>query len=193
MGRKAHYTNEQFLDAALKLAAAGGPAAVTVAAIAEELGAPVGSVYHRFSSRDVLLAELWLQAAESFQRGFLECLKEGDGVDAALYTPRWVREHPEEGRLLLLYRQEELTWGPWPKDLKRRTSRLAKDLEEGLRGFTKRSCGRVTKDTLNRVVFALADLPLAAVRRYLQRGERPPEAVDEWVRETCTSVLRRGK
>jgi AcrR family transcriptional regulator len=111
MGRKAHYANEQFLDAALKLAAAGGPGAVTVAAIAEKLGAPIGSVYHRFPSRDVILAELWLQAAESFQAGFLELLKGDDGIEAALYTPRWARSHPEQGRLLLLYRQEELTWG----------------------------------------------------------------------------------
>jgi AcrR family transcriptional regulator len=193
MGRKAHYANEQFLDAALKLAAAGGPGAVTVAAIAEKLGAPIGSVYHRFPSRDVILAELWLQAAESFQAGFLEWLKGDDGLNAALYTPRWVRSHPEQGRLLLLYRQEELTWGPWPKDLKRRVSRLAKDLEEGMSGFTKRTYGRVTRKSLDRVVFALAELPLAAVRRYLQAGETPPDSVDELVREASLAVLRRTR
>ncbi len=193
MGRKAHYANEQFLEAALKLAAAGGPGAVTMAAIAEKLGAPIGSVYHRFSSRDVLLAELWLQAAESFQAGFLKLLKEADGLKAALYTPRWVREHPEEGRLLLLYRQEELTWGPWPKDLKRRASRLAKELEEGIQAFAKRSFGRVTRKTMDRVVFALAELPLAAVRRYLQSGETPPDTVDELVKEACIAILGRRK
>jgi len=193
MGRKAHYANEQFLDAALKLAAAGGPGAVTMAAIAEKLGAPIGSVYHRFSSRDVLLAELWLQAAESFQAGFLEWLERGDGLEAALYTPRWVRQHPERGRLLLLYRQEELTWGPWPKDLKRRASRLAKELEKGIQEFARRTFGRVTRNTMDRVVFALADLPLAAVRRHLQAGEAPPALLDELVKEACMAVLRRAQ
>jgi hypothetical protein len=46
---------------------------------------------------------------------------------------------------------------------------------------------------LDRVVFALADLPLAAVRRYLQAGETPPDSMDELVREASLAVLRRKR
>jgi AcrR family transcriptional regulator len=193
MGRRAHFDNDQFLDAALKLLAAGGPAAVTVAGIAETLGAPVGSVYHRFPSRDVILAGLWLRTANSFQRGFLELLDKGEAVEAALYTVRWARAHPEEGQLLLLHRQEELTWGPWPEEMKVKAAQLAKELEAGFRRFANKRFGRVSKKTLERTVFALADVPLAAVRRCLQAGKAPPPSKDEFVRETCLAVLRRKR
>lgn len=59
------------LDAALKLAATGGPAAVTMAAVAKSAGAPSGSVYHRFPDRPALLSALWLRTLGGFQRGFL--------------------------------------------------------------------------------------------------------------------------
>lgn len=45
------------LDAARGLVLEGGPRAAGVAAIAAASGAPVGSIYHRFGSRDGLLEE----------------------------------------------------------------------------------------------------------------------------------------
>ena len=56
MGRRAQYKNEDFLDAAQRLISKHGLASVTIAAIAKEIGAPIGSVYHRFESREILLA-----------------------------------------------------------------------------------------------------------------------------------------
>ncbi len=56
MGRKARFTKDDFIEAALNLIAAHGPAKVSMAAIAKEIKAPIGSVYHRFASREVLLA-----------------------------------------------------------------------------------------------------------------------------------------
>lgn len=114
MGRSAHFNNDQFVDAALKIAAEHGPAAVTIAGVAGEISAPVGSVYHRFRSRDVLLAEVWLKVVASFQEVFLTLLERDEGLEAALHTPHWVRLHPSEARILLLYRREELVAGEWP-------------------------------------------------------------------------------
>ena len=59
------------MDAAMRLVAEGGPNAATVAGIAGALGAPVGSIYHRFKSRDLLLARLWIRTVKRFQVGFL--------------------------------------------------------------------------------------------------------------------------
>ena len=120
MGRNAQFKNDQFVDAALKIAADYGPAAVTIAAVAGEVGAPVGSVYHRFLSRDVLLTEVWLRVVVSFQEAFLAALEKGDGLEAAMHTPRWVRQHSAEARILLLYRREELVAGAWPEEFKER-------------------------------------------------------------------------
>jgi len=43
-----------------------GPRAVSVAAIAQASGAPTGTLYHRFGSRDGILAAAWLRALERF-------------------------------------------------------------------------------------------------------------------------------
>ena len=39
-----------------------------------------------FPSREVIIAEMWLGIAGSFQRGFLAILETGDYVEALLYT-----------------------------------------------------------------------------------------------------------
>jgi AcrR family transcriptional regulator len=188
MGRPARYEPEAFLSAALRLAAEG-PASVTVSAIARRVGAPIGSMYHRFPSRGALLAQLWLRAAESFQEGFIDALEEGDALGAALHTPRWVRGHPDEARLLLLHRREDLASGPWPRRIRARAEALRLALDAALRGFAVRRGGRADAATMRRVVFALVDVPYAAVRRHLRAGESPPGLVDALITETCIALL----
>src|ERR1700709_500657 len=99
----AKFSQSDFFTAARAISSEQGPAAVTIASITGRLKAPTGSFYHRFASRDALLGELWLNTVLDFQKGLDAALKAGDGVGAALRTPRWVREHLDEGRLLLLY------------------------------------------------------------------------------------------
>lgn len=190
MGRNPHFTSEQFIDAALDIVTEGGPGAVTISAVAGRIGAPVGSVYHRFTSRDEILAELWLRIVDSFQRKFLEALKEGDGLKAALHTPRWVRANPNEGCILLLYRREELISSPeWPESVRDRALSLARELDGGIAEFVKRLFGRTTKHALRRATFVLIDVPYAAVRRHLQAGEIPPDMLDELVSDVYTTIL----
>ena len=193
MGRKARFNKDHFVDAALNLLARGGPPAVTMAAIAGEISAPIGSVYHRFVSRDVLLAALWLNIVESFQRGFLEALKRDDGLSAALHTVRWVRKHPKEARVLLLHRREDLISGQWPDDVKNRAEHLSRELDDEIRTFTLRLCGRSTRQNLFRVTFALIDVPSAAVRRHLEAGGVPPKTTDDCVKDTYFTILGRER
>lgn len=184
-----HFGREDFLNAALDIVSESGPGSLTIAALAARIKAPVGSVYHRFMSREVLLAELWLTIAASFQRGFLEAL-ERDGLDAALYTVRWVRAHLNEGRVLLLYRREELVAGNWPEDVREHAAQLAGDLEKGLIAFTKKNFGSAKKENVRRSVFALIDVPLAAVKRHLQKSEPPPDFLDELISDNYAAVMK---
>src|SRR5437868_8926677 len=96
------FSHEDFLGATLAIIAERGVSAVTVAAVSERLGSPTGSFYHRFASRDVLLASVWLQAVLEFQSGISAALGVGDGLQAALHTPAWVRKHPDQAHLLML-------------------------------------------------------------------------------------------
>jgi hypothetical protein len=136
----------------------------------------------------VLLAEAWIRIVESFQQEFLGALAK-DGLQAALNTIRWVREHPAEACILLLYRREELVSGPWPEHLKGRVASLSRELDSAIRSFTNKQFGHAGKETLRRATFALVDVPLAAVRRHLQDGESPPAVIDEMVRETYRATM----
>lgn len=193
MGRFARFNNEQFVDAALKIAAARGPAAVTIAAVAGEVGAPVGSVYHRFLSRDVLLAEVWLKIVSSFQEAFLRLLEKGEGLEAALHTPRWVRLHPAEARIILLYRREELVAGSWPDELKSRALDVKHMLDYGISDYTARIFGKAGRKEVGQVVFAIIDVPYAAVLRYIRQGKKPPLTVEEHITKTYNAIMRRTK
>lgn len=193
MGRKPRFTEDSFTKTALEIVSQHGPDGLTIAAVARRAKAPVGSVYHRFPSKDLLVAELWLQTVESFQEGFLELLKQRKGLGAALYTPRWVRQHVNEARLLVLHRRDELMSEEWPEQLAERAVRLARDLDRGIKQFTKAFVGEVTDHNLQRAIFALVDVPYAAVRRHLQAGELPPEIVDELVQETYSALIGEKK
>ena len=121
MGRP-FYGNADFLNAALALVAERGPSGVTVGAITAQLKAPTGSFYHRFASRDALLGELWLQTVLAFSEGLNAALEGATVFKAALHTPAWVREHMDEGRLLLLYHRDDFVDGKWPPELRQKVA-----------------------------------------------------------------------
>ncbi len=193
VGRSARYSVEQILDATAQLAAAKGPAGPTIGAIAEQLGAPTGSIYHRFASRDVLLAELWLQTICSFQAGFREALSgappRAAGLKAALHTPRWVREHPVEARLLLLHRRDDFLPAGWPAQVTRRAAALERTGMEALRAFSTQALGSTSAQAMRRAQYAAIDLPYAAVRPHVHRDESPPPIVDELITVAYNAVI----
>lgn len=193
MPRPAKFDEDQILDAALRLVAEGGPGAATIAGIAGLLGAPVGSIYHRFESRDLLLARLWIRTVKRFQGGFIEALRAADldqaALGAALYNVQWTREHLEQARVMLLYRREDLA-EKWPEELGEELAALNADVEGAMRDHALRRYGEGGgAEALRRVVFAVVDVPYAAGRRHLINGEPPPPLVDELVTETLRRVL----
>jgi AcrR family transcriptional regulator len=66
------------LDVARDLLLEGGAHGATVEAISRASGAPTGSIYHRFGSRDELVTRLWMRAVRRSQAAFLEALDLGD-------------------------------------------------------------------------------------------------------------------
>ncbi|MBN2570326.1 MAG: TetR/AcrR family transcriptional regulator [Deltaproteobacteria bacterium] len=169
--------------------AENGPRAISIASITDHTNALIGSIYHRFSSRRVLLAELWLRVVKSFQKEFLELLYKGDGLSAALFTLCWVKNHPNEGQVLLVYRREELVAGDWPDELKKRLCDFLNDLDEDILKFTERVFGRVTKESIARVRLVLIDLPSAAARGYLLVHQPPPIFIDRFVKNIYCAIV----
>jgi AcrR family transcriptional regulator len=183
------FNHADFLDAALVLVAERGPAAATVAAVTQRLRAPIGSFYHRFSSRDALLGELWLKTVLAFQQGIEVALAAGDGLAAALHTPTWVRGHLDEGCLLLLYHRDDFVHGDWPQNLQKEVAAHTQRARASLENFVHNTFGRAGPDEIRRAQFVLAEIPVAAVRQHLRRREPPPPIVDDLIRATYIAVV----
>jgi AcrR family transcriptional regulator len=183
------FRDEDFFAAALAIVAEQGPSAVTVASIGQRLKSPTGSFYHRFASRDVLLGGLWLQAVLDFQVGIATALDAGDGLGAALHTPVWVRRHPDGARLLLLYDRKDFVQGEWPEELRGRVADMTARMEAGSRRQAKVIFGKDGGEEIRLAQFLIAEMPVAAVRQHLVRGEPPPPLVDRLIRTTYQAVV----
>jgi AcrR family transcriptional regulator len=182
--RPPRYTVDEILDAAAALLAADGPAAVTMSAVARAVGAPSGSMYHRFPTRVALCAELWIRTEERFQTGFVAALTStGDTstrcVAAALFSVQWCREHPDEARVLLVG-AEALGRSEWSDSL------LAR--REPLRRTLTRRMADVPVDQ-DRLRAALVDVPYAIVRRYLVARQTIPVSADAIVEDCARALL----
>jgi len=195
VGRPAKFDSDEILDITAVLIAEGGLGQATVSEIGVRLGAPSGSIYHRFDSRDLLLARLWIRTVRRAQKGFLAALSIDDlheaATGAALHILRWSRAHRAEASVLLLYRREDLA-DRWPDELGDELSVLNDDMRQAVRNFTRRRFGRVTPTHLQTVTFALVDVPYAACRRYLLAGQEPPASIDDLVLRACTCTLFAG-
>lgn len=191
MARPPRFDTGRLLDAAVRLAAAGGPAAVTMSAVAQAVGAPSGSVYHRFAGRSALLAEVWLRTVEDFQAGYLAALDaDPDSRRAARAAARhvvaWSRAHPPEATLLL-HGAEEFGRAGWSEEHRERGDR-GNQRVYGALGALGEALGVTGPQGQDRIALALIDLPLAVVRRHLRAGrELPPHAED--LAEECTATL----
>jgi AcrR family transcriptional regulator len=186
MGRPL-FDNAGFLAAARALACERGPSAVTVDSVTQRLQAPKGSFYHRFASRDALLGELWLTNVLAYQEGFVAAIEAGDGLAAALHTPRWARLHLDDARLLLLYSRHDFVQGDWPAALKRGVRDQAQRFEACFASFARTAFGRPSPANLQRAAFA--GVPLAAVKPHLERREVPPPLVDELIAATYHAIV----
>src|ERR1700736_362716 len=189
MGRPL-YDNAGFLAAARKLACERGPSAVTVDSVTQRLRAPKGSFYHRFASRDALVGELWLKTVLAFQEGFVAAIEAGDGLAAALHTPRWARANLESACFLLLHHRDDFVRGEWPEALKLRVAAQARQVESCVKRFARERLNGTDSTQLRRASFVLLEVPLAAVRPHLRRAERPPTIVDELIRTTYAAIMQ---
>lgn len=193
MPRPAKFNEVQILGAAANLVSARGPAAATMAAIMHALGAPSGSIYHRFRTRDELLGRLWLQKAQAFQDRWLTALDVENpvqaGLDAALSMPRQVRADFDGARVMLLHRREDFLMDGWPAEMKAEADRLGRQIKEGLGQMAIRLFGRDSAFAKRATAFATIDIPFSAVRRYVVEGGAPPPHVDALIERAYFAVI----
>ncbi|MCX4632280.1 TetR/AcrR family transcriptional regulator [Streptomyces sp. NBC_01443] len=192
MPRPPRFDADELLDAAVLLAATGGPAAVTMSAVAQAVGAPSGSVYHRFPGRPALLAEVWLRTVEDFQEGYLAAL-DGDpdprraARAGARHVVAWSRAHPREAALLL-YGAEEFGRAAWSEEYRERADRGNERVFARL-GRLGAAFGLTGPEGRDRIALALIDLPLGVVRRPLRAGHPLPPHAEDLAEESAAALL----
>ena len=191
MGRRPVHDIARIIHEAQRLAGQGPVEGVTISAVVAASGAPAGSIYHRFASREDLLAAAWLDATGAFQAGFLGSLV-ADPDTAAAGVVRWAREHPVPARLLVLRLPRDLGAPAWTEARRAVALRLSAELESGLAEFCRARLGDPGGEARRRAAFALLDLPHAALRRYLAAGVPPPPAVDDYVTIASRAILTAG-
>lgn len=158
----------------------------------DRLGAPSGSIYHRFRSRDALVASLWLRAVERFQEGFVLALGNDDPITAtraaALFVLEWSRANIEDARILLLYRSSDFLVDGWPPEFGVRNRQQRARVAEAIGELCDR-LGANSRPDRRRVTFAVVDLPYGAVRGGLAAGVPPTHDLDSIVDDAVVAVI----
>jgi len=194
------HDTDLILDAARSLVLEEGPRAASVAAIAAESGAPVGTLYHRFGSRDALLAAAWLRALQRFQERSLGAARgPGDAVEAGVGMARaaiaFAADLPEDAQLLLSLRRDDLLDASPGEGFRIRLGEINAPLEDEIRRLARALTGGDGRRGLDAVMRAIVDLPYAAIRRHGRDGSLPAwlgDDVEAAARTLLRALDRRG-
>ncbi|MBT2487281.1 TetR/AcrR family transcriptional regulator [Streptomyces sp. ISL-96] len=193
MARPTRYDTSLLLDAAVRLAAEGGPSAVTMAAVAKAVGAPSGSVYHRFPSRTALLAEVWLRTVERFQEGYVAVLTASGGapreaaVAASRHVVAWSRTNRDEAALLL-HGPEAFGKDDWAPEQRDRADAGNRRVFGEIAALGA-ALGVSHPVEAERIALALIDLPLALVRRHVRGGAGLPAHAEQLAADSTALLL----
>lgn len=194
MARPAKFTAERILDAAAEVVREYGRSAA-VSQVAERLGAPSGSIYYRFGSREELFVELWLRSVGRFQAGFRQALDQPDAhralLAAAVHIPRFCRSQPADAIALTLFRQPDLVHTA-PASLAERVAHVNDQVFEQLRQVAQRRFPDGDGRGLQLVDLACRESPYGLVRRQLLAGEAIPVWLDDVVAVSSDAILRLG-
>jgi AcrR family transcriptional regulator len=174
MPRPALHGTDDLLDAARELILDTGPRSVGIRDIAVRSGAPSGSLYHRFRSRDNLVALAWLRAVRRFQDGFVTVLETPEPREAVRGALRWSVEFalasPGDTRLLVCYSQPDLLDSTPSAEILAELAPVNDALERALMALARRLFGSARAAAVERTTHAVIDLPYAALRRHVLAG-----------------------
>jgi AcrR family transcriptional regulator len=105
---------KRVVAAALELFDEAGFAATTIEDIRRLSGVSVGSIYHRFGSKEGIAGELYLESLRDFQAGLLEILRSRPEAETGVRTGvahhlGWIDANRARARFLLRRRETEVT------------------------------------------------------------------------------------
>lgn len=163
------YTEAAILDVAAAEIATAGFQAASVASIARALGAPNGSIYHRFASKQHLIGALWVRTARRYAASLSDALEttDLDQLPARIVNHAfdWVAGHPIEANLLMQFRTEDFNPADWPKE-------VVVEIDETNQALAAQLLGVAELHGIHPIDMTLAaiDVPATAARRAILSG-----------------------
>lgn len=180
------YTEDAILDATAAEIASAGFDATSVASIARTLGAPSGSIYHRFPSKKHLIGALWTRTARRYAASLSDALGTTQRIDLPArivdHTFDWVASHPIEASLLMQFRTEDFTAGDWPPEI----IAAIEDTNSQLAHRLLSAAQLHSVDPLD-MTLATIDIPAAAARRAILTDAGP--AAENQIRKRATELV----
>jgi AcrR family transcriptional regulator len=194
MGRARTHSDEAILAAARDLMLEQGPRGVTTAAVSAASGAPIGSIYHRFGSRSVLVAELWIRTVRDFHDYMHDRTCDLVGRERALGMADamldYAVEREPDARLLTMASRAGLRADEnLPAELRDSVSELNAPLVSVARALAADIYGSRARAAVDRVFFAVYDIPYAAARHALSTNGRFSPALRASMRAAVTAAL----
>jgi AcrR family transcriptional regulator len=192
MPRPTLFSTDRMLDAALTVVAEDGVGALTMTSVAKRLGAPSGSMYHRFPSRAALAGALWLRTQDRFHSDFFAGLEHPDPMTAARRAAANVvafsHDHRLDALLMMRYRSDDLLRSGWTDDQIAHHRRQRRRMSGALTTL-QRSFGLDDRESLRRITFAVVDVPYTAARAAIVSVRLPDELAARLIDETVVSLL----
>jgi AcrR family transcriptional regulator len=173
----------------VEITAEEGAAAATIGAIAARLGAPTGSIYHRFASRAEILGLAWQTIHGEFETLLCSALGEENGLVAALAIPVWARRQPLRARFLLLNERELCVGADAPEAIREAVAAQEQAIEAAFAAFLEAVAGlERPAESWARARFLVLDAPRTLIRPYLVAGQPIPGFVDTIIRELHAGI-----
>lgn len=192
MARPSKFSFDEILDAAAAAVSTHGPK-VTIAQVSDEIGVPVGSIYHRFPSRIHLMASLWLRSVQRFHVGLLETASLADPYQAmlaqAVHQPRFCREHPDDALAMTLFSQSQLL-AIAPPELRSAVADVNDNIWRLGREQVLEYFGTAEDGAVDVVALAIRQTPYGMIRSYVRDQHPIPVWLDDAVRAAADAILQ---
>ena len=193
---------DALLDVAEQLATAGDPEGLTLRRLATEAGVSNGSIYHAFSSKEELLARVWIRAAHGLlteqaarvEKAIANVSSSAQANDAVVSAAVWpvefAIEHPATARLFFGQRRDQLfSTDGLPGDVTDELAAVQKAFTGVLTSLARARWGRTDRAAVDAVAVCVVDLPGGLMQRKLATGERLDPRLVTQVETACRALL----
>lgn len=198
MARQRLHTLDDLLDVAEEIVTSGAPAGLTLRGLATATGASNGTIYHAFSSKDQLLAQLWLRAWGRLNDHVNEAVEARAAADqageeavvaAALAPVAFVQRFPNSARLFFAQRRDQLFSEDLPPNLDAELQAVQKRFVELMITLAKGVWDRADRAAVEAIAVCLVDLPTGILRRRLLEGQEADDITRARLEAAVRAVL----